>query len=186
MLNYPVIVIGPPRSGTTSVARMLQEWYGILMDGDPKPVHPIINPHGWFEDRRLEIATNMYYDGKITIEGWMMKVLDFGQSMRRINKAWGMKDPMLVPFLSLITRLFDESTIIRCHRPKELVVASMMKKLGWAEKNASDRYDRDERMLNEQLKDRPHYRIDFDKHIAEEIIIDLFENSMVLRNVAES
>lgn len=184
MKGYPIIVIGPPRSGTTMVARVLQEWFGVLMDGKPMRSDKTINPYGWFEDSRLAEASNLLLQGVISGSAWDRRFKRFIHSMQKRSHVWGFKDPRMVPFFGHVLSFFETRTIIRCHRSKKLVVESYKSKLGWTEEESNFRYDRDERMLDEQLKYIPHFRIDFENNVREEDVIELFRSNMVLRDAA--
>ena len=184
MIGCPIIVIGPPRSGTTMVARVLQEWFGVLMDGKPMKPDPVVNPYGWFEDSRLAESSNLFLQGLISCQAWDRRFRRFIHSMERKQKPWGFKDPRMVPFFSHVLSFFPSRTVIRCHRRKSLVIASYVEKLGWTEAVASDRYDRDEKMLDDHLNGIVHMRIDFKDNATEEELIELFRSNMVLRDAA--
>jgi len=181
MFNYPVIVIGPPRSGTTMTARTLQQWFGILMDGAPMRPHPIINPYGWYEDSRLVKANVLFLEKRIHIRAWRRRFKRFIRAMEKRSIAWGFKDPRIIPLFTYALSFFKSPTIIRCHRDKESVVKSFQEKLGWTEEYGEKRYDNDEKSLDIQLKNRQHYRIDFYGVVTEEQVLEFFNGFEILR-----
>jgi len=165
-------------------ARVLQEWFGILMDGAPMLPDKTINPYGWYEDGRLVQANQLFLQGTIKLNAWTRRFKRFIRAMEKQNRPWGFKDPRIIPLFSYALSFFESPTIIRCHRPKEMVVKSYVDKLKWDEETASKRYDNDEKSLDEQLNGRIHYRIDFDDYVSEEKILDLFNNTTIIRYAA--
>ena len=188
MFNSPVIVIGPPRSGTTMTARVLQDWFGILMDGAPMKPDKVINPYGWYEDARLVQMNSLFLNGQmgrtldIRLKAWTRRFKRFIRSMEKFDRPWGFKDPRIVPLFSYALTFFKSPTIIRCHRPKEMVVKSYIEKLKWDEQTALRRYDNDEQSLDIQLKNRMHYRIDFKDYVSEEQILNFFQDTEIIRH----
>ena len=180
-MNSPVIVIGPPRSGTTMTARVLQDWMGIIMDGAPMLPDRTINPFGWYEDSRIVEANHLFLNRNISINAWTRRFKRYIRAMVKLNRPWGFKDPRIIPLLSYALTFFKSPTVIRCHRKKALVVNSYIKKLGWTEEESERRYDRDEQSLDEQLKNITHMRIDFDNYISEETVIEFFKSHTILR-----
>jgi hypothetical protein len=190
MFNSPTIVIGPPRSGTTMTAKVLQEWFGILMDGAPMRPDKVINPYGWMEDTRLVQANSLFLEGrmgrtpKIRLGAWTRRFKRYILQMEKRDRPWGFKDPRIIPLFSYALTFFKSPTVIRCHRPKEMVVKSYVEKLKWDKEIASKRYDSDEKSLDMQLKTRLHYRIDFKEYVSEEQILDFFQNTEIIRHAA--
>lgn len=182
----PIIVIGPPRSGTTMVASVLQNWFGVLMDGAPKPSSELLHPLGFLEDSRLVEANHLYLTGVIPINAWTRRFRRFVRAMKRQTKngLWGFKDPRLIPLLTYSLSFFDRATILRCHRRKELCVKSYVEKLDWSKEKSIKYWNNAEESLDRQLKNKPHYRIDFDEIVTEEQIIELLTSGAVLRHAA--
>jgi len=157
-------------------AQVLQEWYGILMDGSPMKKHPIINPYGWYEDFRLVTANMLFFEGSIPLHAWTRRFKRFIRAMKKTGMPWGFKDPRIIPLLGYALSFFDKPIIIRCYRPKDFVVDSYIKKLGWESEYASIRYDRDENLLDKYLKNYTHFRFNFYEHISEMEIINYLDN----------
>lgn len=165
-------------------ARVLQEWLGVIMDGRPMRPDKVINPYGWYEDSRLVQANMLFAQGTIPISAWTRRFKRFIRAMEKLNRPWGFKDPRIIPLLSYVLSFFRSPTIIRCHRPKEMVVKSYIEKLKWDKEKASRRYDNDERSLDMQLSNYIHYRIDFNDYVSEEQIMDFFQNTEIIRYAA--
>ena len=165
-------------------ARVLQEWFGILMDGAPMRPDKVVNPHGWYEDARLVQANTLFLRGTIKINAWTRRFKRYIRAMEKLDKPWGFKDPRMILLFSYALSFFKLPTIIRCHRPKEMVVKSYIEKLKWDEETASKRYDNDEKSLDLQLKNRIHYRIDFANYVSEEQILNFFQDTEITRYAA--
>jgi hypothetical protein len=74
--------------------------------------------------------------------------------------------------------------IIRCHRPRALVIKSYIEKLNWQPPAAAAHYDSAEANLDITLKNIDHIRFDFGSYISEEKIIAFFQNLKVVRHGA--
>ena len=135
----PVIVIGSPRSGTSIVARLLQEELGVMMDEGPirKDKH---NPYGYYEDQKL-IAIN-----KVVLNRWQMgsnneQKIDKEWAIRfaqwivmRAGKyeKWGFKEPRMVGFIQWTLQFFNKPVFIWTIRKEEQIIKSQVDKLGYA------------------------------------------------------
>lgn len=181
MQNYPVIVIGLPRTGTTMVARVLNDFFGILMDGSPVPPPEQLHKFRWFEDRRL-IEMNWLLQNKcIKINAWTRRFKRFIRAMEKANPQWGFKDPRILPIFSYALSFFKSPTIIRTNRPKDLVTKSYIEKLKWEPEIADKYYGSISAFLDDILKSRPHYRVDFDVEVSEEVVLQMFQDTEILR-----
>ncbi len=181
MFNYPVIVIGHPRSGTTTTARVLQEWFGVQMDTAPLKPNETINKYGWLEDGRLVYANTQLATKQIDIKKWTSLFRRFIRIREKQSPTWGFKDPRIVPLLGYALRFFKTPTIIRCCRPKELVVKSCVDRLKWTEEKSNESYDKFDQILNRVLYNRVHYLIDFKGEVKEDTIINMFSDTNILR-----
>lgn len=151
------------------------------MDGAPMRPDKVINPYGWYEDSRVVQANSLFLDGRIHIRAWGRRFKRFIRAMEKLNIPWGFKDPRIIPLFTHALSFFKSPTIIRCHRPKEMVVKSYVEKLKWTEEIANKRYDSDEMSLDKQLMHRVHYRIDFTSYISEEQIMNFFNETLIMR-----
>lgn len=184
ILNSPVIVIGSPRSGTTTVARVMQNWLGIVMDASPMKPDKVINPYGWYEDSRLVEMNRLYYLGMIKLNAWARRFKRYIRAMEKLDRPWGFKDPRIIPVFGYALSFFKSPTIIRVRRDRKLVIASQMGKLGRTAEKAERLYDKEQQALDRTLNHRDHYLIDFAGGVvSEEQILGLFEATEVTRNV---
>jgi len=107
---------------------------------------------------------------------FVLSLQRFIRAMKKTGMPWGFKDPRIIPLLGYALSFFDKPIIIRCYRPKDFVVDSYIKKLGWESEYASIRYDRDENLLDKYLKNYTHFRFNFYEHISEMEIINYLDN----------
>ena len=181
MKNYPVIVIGLPRTGTTTIARVLNDFFGVLMDGNPMPPPQHLHKFRWFEDRRLIEMNWLLQNNFIKLNAWTRRFKRFIRAMEKARPEWGFKDPRIIPVFSYALSFFKSPTIIRTWRPKKLVMNSYIEKLKWEPEYANKFYDTHEAMLTKQIN-RPHYRIEFGREISEEEIFEMLNGSLYLRH----
>ena len=162
-----VIVIGPPRSGTSVVARLLQENLGVMMDEGPirKDTH---NPHGYYEDHRV-VAIN-----KIAISRWLMgknheqKVdpvwaLQFAKwvaymTTKYRDRQWGFKEPRCMGFISWVKQFFKDPIWIVCDRSDEQIIKSQVNKLGIKKEDAINGLLAYRKLIKDNLTD--YHKID--------------------------
>lgn len=155
---YPVIVIGSPRSGTSVVARILQEHLGVMMDEGPIR-KDAANPNGYYEDQRL-VAIN-----QIAIVNWQMgrnheQKIDrewaakFGQWLVYRNlkyPVWGFKDPRMVGLISWVKQFVPAAIWIWPQRTDEQIIRSQVRKLGVSEQDAVNGVIAYKNLINKNL-----------------------------------
>ncbi len=140
MLSSPVIIVGPPRSGTSAVARVLFE-SGIHM-GSEFPKVDRRNPNGFYEDVSFIKATESFGKGEMNWLDYREFLEKYIQDRNKLGKPWGLKEPRLsTPILGLLFAYIPDPTIIRCYREKEATVKSMIENLGWDKKTAVFAYE---------------------------------------------
>jgi len=146
----PIIVIGIPRSGTTNVARLLHNHFGVFMGH--KFWNPgFAGPDGTYEDLRLMEMNQLFDLGLIKIEPWKRRFRRFVKSRQKLQKPWGFKDPRLIHVLPVALSFFEHPLIIRCERHKEYVMHSQTTKLGWKREDAEAFYDNAQKIMDHVL-----------------------------------
>lgn len=173
----PWIVLGPGRSGTSTVARILAS-LGVSMGPDRPPDEG--NPAGYFEDQGLRIIdrvrANPSFEGvkgdiderawHLSFEGWLVK-------RRREGLRWGFKEPSFSRFVNEVRPLFRWSRVIRCRRDRTSVVASCERRYGegWADEVAAreEALDDLEQWLARERLPEP-LEIDFSERVPEETV----------------
>ena len=159
----PIIVVGPPRSGTSCIARILQEKLGVMMDEGPISRGPE-NPNGYYEDHRL-LTIN-----KIALANWQHaaeyhKKVDrewaasFGQwvVMREIKfQKWGFKDPRMVGFLHWVFCFFKDPIWIYPVRRDEQILNSQKRNVVADEKYLKMGLKAYKKLIAKYLGDKVH------------------------------
>ena len=124
----PVIVVGPGRSGTTVVARLLHEEMGIDMGEKFRS-----DPEGkcYFEDLDFRDLNRHFMDGRLSFNEWLQATERNVFVRKTAEKPWGFKDPRASYIMGLYLMLFNDPLFVRCRRNHEDVARSMSKNYGW-------------------------------------------------------
>jgi len=167
LVTNPVIIISPPRSGSSFVARIVNEYFGVCLY---RTTHGKTHvwPRGSFEDVKLHQACKELINSVCTLEdhyNFNMEYTEFIKTMSK-HKKWGFKEPLLCFKMKEIVESFDNPTLIRCWRDKKTTVQSMHDRLGWSLEDADKRYDSDDNSINEALKGKKHCFIDLSNRIS--------------------
>lgn len=126
-----ILVVGPGRCGTSSVARILHEngvSMGHLMNRADR-----YNPAGYYEDMELLEVNRAFFRGKINEDTFVFMVRNI---LDNRYEPWGLKDTRLCHLLPFYLPLLANPRFIRCRRPKEDIIKSMMRSLSWSEEKA--------------------------------------------------
>lgn len=151
-LYDPVLVVGPGRCGTTSMAKLVREMGIDMGEHVATPDHP----EGNHEDTFIREINNACIEQKITPREWLIAFEQFVIAKKSMMKPWGFKNPLFCNFLAKGIEYFPHAKVIRCMRPIKDVVASMMRCYGWSENGAKELTQAREEMLTDVLKDRDH------------------------------
>jgi len=134
---HPVIVIGPPRSGTSVITRLLQTHLGLMMDEGPI-LKDLANPKGYFEDHRVvrinQIACKNWKPGvgheKKIDPQWAIPMMKFAALRTlRYKTRWGWKDPRCIGFVTWVKELFPNAIWIATDRKDDQIIGSSTEKL---------------------------------------------------------
>lgn len=118
----PVVVVRVGRSGTSTVARLLQEELGISMGRKFDPPNRAC-PEGSYEDLEFRELGMRFAAGKIGLPTFRTAVERLAEERDRDGGAWGFKDPRCCSFLGLYLTWLDP-VVIWCRRDLEDVVRS--------------------------------------------------------------
>lgn len=179
VLNFnPVIVIGAPRSGTSVIARILQEDFGVMMDEGPikKDAH---NPNGYYEDERL-VKMN-----KQVLKRWMMgsnneQRMDMAWAnqfaiwvtMRAFKyERWGFKEPRMLGFIQWALQFVNEPVFIWPIRTDEQIIKSQVEKLGYPPMIAKAGVEAYKTLIERHIGDKVH-KIDLSERGKRNEILD--------------
>lgn len=147
----PIVVIGPPRSGTSFTAKILVQYLGVRMGTSYNPLSKIVG-HIVYEDNDLVALNSGFNDDQITENEWKEGMVEFFDKMKRLDSPWGFKDPRVARGLDWIINYFQKKlTIVRCQRERKLVLKSMKKKLGIKKKQAENLIDNTDKLIDEAL-----------------------------------
>lgn len=117
MTHPAAIVIGPGRSGTSTVARILHEQLGVCMGHYLK----MQLPGGAYEDYLAHGLTRMLVADALTAEEWLRVM-----SESHGHHSWGAKDPWFLYWSVGQLKQLDPGLVIRTWRSRDQVVRSWL------------------------------------------------------------
>lgn len=148
MGHRPIMVMGPGRCGSSSVARILHTRLGVAMGTSFAPADRH-NPGGYYEDLDFVFPNKFFLDGRLTYPEWRKMVLPALDSR---TGPWGFKDPRLA-YLGGLYFGFCRWRVVRVCRELSAVVASMQRCYGWDEKEATIETRQRERHIDNLVRD---------------------------------
>jgi hypothetical protein len=169
-----IYVLGTGRSGTSTVARILHE-NGFCMGSRFRGADDQ-NLNGYYEDRDFVELNDDRMSGSITYPEFL-KGLYNRFAIRDIVS--GLKDPRICHFINeyrlLHKREFGEwPRLVRCVRPREAVVTSMIRCYGWPKVDAEMWHDTRSRQLDAVAQHEKMFVIDFtERKTDDEILVQL-------------
>ncbi len=125
-----ILVLGTGRSGTSEVARALDE-LGVNM-GNAFHMGDKFNPKGYFEDREFQALNLSFYmmhlDTTEQEMPWQLWREQFEKLIAKREEPWGLKDPGIADFPKLLDEYLKlNPRIIHTVRDKEDTIASLMR-----------------------------------------------------------
>ena len=174
----PVIVVGAPRSGTSVIARLLQEKLGVMMDEGPVR-KDARNRDGYYEDHRLcKINLDLFHRwdmgiaGKDTIDRqWTKEFYDWISERSSHYERWGFKDPRMTGILHWVFQFFEGPLFIWPIRQTSQIIQSQVTKLRYPFETAREYTVFCEKYLSKQLKGKKLYRINLSRRRSEKKLI---------------
>jgi len=146
-----IIVLGPGRCGSSTVARLLHN-LGISM-GKRFREPDSSNPQGFYEDLDILELNDMLLTGQCTINYFQKKLDKF------INKSEGVKDPRICHLFKYYRKY--PARYILCTRRPQLIIKSMMANYGWSEEESKQLLMVRLNGIDRLLEGRDALRIDF-------------------------
>ena len=125
--DSPYFVIGPFRSGSSAVARVLHEQLGVTMFIHEAP-KDMFNPDGYYEDVAISNINEYLMRQKAFIKDHITYVRRHEQE---VSKPWGLKDARLSYLGPVYKYLFPQANVILLNRDEDLVIKSMKRKYHW-------------------------------------------------------
>jgi len=170
-----IFVVGPGRSGTSTVARLLHENLNVCMGHKFREADED-NQDGYYEDLEFKNLNERFITGEVSLGQWETETRKLVNVRRKTYwHNWGLKDPRLCYLLGLYLSFVDLPTIIRCRRDIELVTKSMQKAYGWTKEESENVYKDRNRRLDNLLQGKKVYDIYFTEHKNEEEVVKWLE-----------
>lgn len=161
-------VLGPGRSGTSTIARILHNHFKISMGEHFRPPDEH-NKNGYYEDLEFKSANESFITGQLFFAQWITIIER--EIKKRNGKVWGLKDPRLCYLLGFYLCYTENPVFIRCERDPNKIADSMQKCYGWLRDSTIKIIMTRERFLNRLLKDQKVFRINFDRQKTDNEII---------------
>jgi hypothetical protein len=126
----PILVMGPPRSGTSFCAMMLYTRFGVDM-GDPKWIANEWEPEAWrttkghWERATTRVAAHCAARGQIHPYELVATLKELEHQYSAADTPWGAKHPDMTPLLSVLTDELPDAWYIYCTRDKHETAESM-------------------------------------------------------------
>ena len=167
-MNNTFLVLGPGRSETSTVARILHTHFDIFM-GEHLRIADKHNTNGYYEDLEFKNPNELFINSGLPFSQWITIIER--EIKKRSDKSWGLKDPRLCYLLGFYLCYIENPIFIRCRRDPNSVADSMQKCYGWTRPETVKTIFTRERYLTRLLADRKVYTINFDKQKSDEQII---------------
>lgn len=125
--NYPVIVTGPGRCGTSSITHMLHEELGVRMYTKCAATcaQTTYGKRGHGEAQWQLVLANQARYGIVNNDQIVAIMLDVGDMMK--GKKWGFKHPTWALGAPVIERCFPQMSWVVCTREREATIKSLMR-----------------------------------------------------------
>ena len=151
-----ILVVGTGRTGTSDVARILEE-LGVMM-GHQFHLPDEFNPNGYFEDKEFQGLNVLFVllglNDKPNEEKWGLWRRQFEKLLRKRKEPWGLKDPGMADFDTLLDEYLKlEPHVIWCKRDKKSAVQSYVKMKKVPQEEAERIYDKRYKLLESKIKD---------------------------------
>ena len=170
MQENPFLVLGTGRSGTSTVARILHTQLGVCMGDNLSPPDKD-NPLGGYEDLDISRPNKLFVSGKISFPYWNELVCGAIEAKSAKGIRWDIKDPTMCHLLGFFLERIKSPRLIRCNRPREKVVESIMRCYGYSEDEAARMYDCRSVALDRLLVGKGVLSFRFDREISDEEIV---------------
>ena len=167
MPTSPFLVLGEGRCGTSAVARILHTKLGVNM-GDRLSPPDKANSLGGYEDLDISKPNKMFVSGYINFPYWNQLICDALMKKESRGIPWGFKDPTICHLLGMYLARWSEPKLVRCERPRTLVIPSLMKWYGFTGNEAQLLYDSRRVALDRLLAGRDVLTIRFDTKVSDE------------------
>lgn len=149
----PILVVGPGRCGTSTVAKLLHEsvcYMGTGFRSDETA------PDGLYEDLRIKHANELRNQEVISWVTWGLRIAFFTDAIKKEARAigspfYGWKDPRAADRIEGVVGIYPEAVYIRCRRDLDDILDSWVRCYGTERDMAADRVIMREDKLDEWL-----------------------------------
>lgn len=170
-------MVGAGRTGTSVVARVLQERLGVDMGG-PGRKH-WTNPDGDYEDRDIRAVNRRRLRGEADALEW---AAEFGEIVSEKMEPWGFKDPSSCLFLGDVLDALPRANVIWAQRAREDTIRSWMRNYKRTYEVAAEGVDERLRALYYFLDGQVTYlAVDFTSHVEEDALAVRMHQWLTLR-----
>ncbi|MBN1912164.1 MAG: sulfotransferase [Pirellulales bacterium] len=170
--SIPLFVLGPGRSGTSLVARLLHTRLDVSMGRRFRPPNES-NPNGFFEDLDFLEANERLLRGETSLSQWRAWIGQFVRVREQTGRPWGVKDPRIGQAWRAYRDTFPAYRVVRCRRPTEQVIQSMIRWYGFDERFAAEYARVREEGIDCLCEGRPVLTLDFDHRRDEDEVLAL-------------
>jgi len=165
-----IIVLGPGRCGSSTIARLLHNNLGIST-GERFRDPDAANPQGYYEDLDFRDLNQTMLSNQCSIK-YFQEQLNILINSRK--ERWGIKDPR-------ICNLWQEyrkwpAQYILCTRRPQLVIRSMVVNYGWSEGQSTQLLLTRLNGIDKLLEGRDALRIDFSDKRKDLELTNLLQN----------
>jgi len=129
------------------------------------------NPLGGYEDLDFSRPNKLFVSGKISFPYWNELVCTALERKASRGVKWGIKDPTMCHVLGFYLERIRAPMLIRCERPREKIVASLLRCYGSERERAEKFHDSRVAELDRLLVGRNVLSIRFDEKISDEEIV---------------
>jgi len=165
-----IIVLGPGRCGTSTIARLLHDNLNISMGRSFREPDKS-NPQGFYEDLDFRDLNQKVLSNQINNSYFQEKLVKL---MRSRKEPFGIKDPRIC-HLWQAYRPYTARYIV-CTRRPQLIVKSLIANYGWSEEESKQLLLTRLNGIDKLLEGRDALRIDFSIKRTESELTNLLTN----------
>ena len=136
-MNKPIMIVGQPRTGSTSVAKMMQE-LGMFIGNDFMEV--MEDGECSYEDQEFVDISHAHIQKKIDREEFLHRLEERTHKRNHTHDLWGFKDPRAYKMIEDYKKIV-KPRFIRTHRPVHKCMESMMRVFGWSNDKSYKTYN---------------------------------------------
>ena len=150
-----IIVLGPGRCGSSTIARLLHNNLGVSMGKRFRESNPS-NPKGFFEDLDFLELNQAILEGRYSINHFKKQL---GKLIQFKNQNGGIKDPRICHLWQYYRKY--PAKYILCTRRPQLIIRSMIQNYGWSEEESKQLLMIRLNGIDKLLEGKDSLRIDF-------------------------